>query len=583
MSKGKKGERRAHRRGRAKRGSGPAPQRVLQDHLRQGKRFVPPMLPFFEGINRGAPEIDWIRWALPELLWIGLLADRFGPHDAAATTEALISAAAKAASPELNQRTFCLASDYRDLEGAVRDTITRELADDVRRRISEALAPFVKFYPAFPMAWLVGRGSLETASAGMEALDVIASCVQGLFDRRGRKAMFVQTTAFYGFVQSGRIKFSTSCPPPDINVILEQPDSDEGKKAAAFVRASLNGTVMPLATGSEWSKVFWKHGRSLTACRIPTWETPAFDRATVTAAALVGAKFRQEAMREVADLAEAFPSDLAAPRRPEVLLGLLQRQAEMASDLAALPFLSTFPWGEMALRAMCETLIRLSWFAKRDSADDYDWFVDYGLGQEKLHIEHLKRLLEENPERPDHSFVETEIKDRGRWLDVQRYGFLQAVDVGSGTNDKDLRKMAEDAGCADERALIFQPFSAVVHGHWNCLERENLVPCGSPLHGVHRLPAASPRPLRPEMTASAVRMYADCYEIVARVAGRGGSRSAAVERWFAAEFPASDDEPSADAAGAPPVAEPQAPSDASPETQVECRREDGADRGPSRR
>jgi len=49
-------------------------RRVLADHQRRGKRFLPP----FSYLLGGFPEFAWVDRPLPELLWLGLLHKSYG-------------------------------------------------------------------------------------------------------------------------------------------------------------------------------------------------------------------------------------------------------------------------------------------------------------------------------------------------------------------------------------------------------------------------------------------------------------------------------------------------------------------------
>jgi hypothetical protein len=245
-----------------------------------------------------------------------------------------------------------------------------------------------------------------------------------------------------------------------------------------------------------------------------------------------GTRFARAVFMEVDQLAEAFPPDAQNPRRVEVLLGLLQRQSQIAADMARMLPLTMSPWAEMGQRAMAETLIRLKWLAAQDNPENYEWFVNYGLGQEKLYIEHLKTLLEDGGQRTDHDEIKAEIEARESWLSDQRFAWLQEVDIGGGTHDKDLRKLAEEAGCADLRNLVFQPMSSVVHGHWNSIAHQNLKLCANPLHGTHRRPYEYTRPIRLAVVAAVLDLYAESYSVVSTLAGADSADSAAVEAWY---------------------------------------------------
>ncbi|MCI0662551.1 MAG: DUF5677 domain-containing protein [Acidobacteria bacterium] len=318
---------------------------------------------------------------------------------------------------------------------------------------------------------------------------------------------------------------------PDINLISDYPETDPSKSMGARVRAALNVFFRP-TTGSEWARAFWERGRHISQCQDLKWEVPMPNATALMEANKAGTRFARAVAVEVDQLAEKFPPDAQNPRRVEVLLGLLQRQSQIAADMARMLPLTMSPWAEMGQRAMAETLIRLKWLAAQDDPEKYEWFINYGLGQEKLYIEHLKTLLVDGERRTDYHEIKGQIEARESWLNDQRFAWLQEVDVGGGTHDKDFRKLAEEAGCTDLRNLVFQPLSSVVHGHWNSIARQNLKLCGNPLHGTHRRPYEYARPISLAVVADVLELYAESYSVVSTLAGAKSTDSAAVEAWY---------------------------------------------------
>lgn len=339
--------------------------------------------------------------------------------------------------------------------------------------------------------------------------------------------MEIQACAMFSILTTGSLKVHEV---PDLNLICEYPKTDASRLMGSQIRAHLNFFLIH-ATGSTWAMTFWERGRRISQCLDLKWEVPMPNTTALTEANKAGTRFARAVAMEVGQLAETFPPDAQDPRRVEVLLGLLQRQSLIAADMARMPPLTVSPWAEMGQRAMAETLIRLKWLAAKDAPENYEWFVNYGLGQEKLYIEHLKTLLE-GEQRADHDQIKAEIEARESWLNEQRYSWLQEVDVGGGTHDKDLRQLAEEAGCKDLRNLVFQPMSSDVHGHWNSIARHNLKMCANPLHGTHRLPYEYARPIHIEVVADMLDFYADSFKVVSTLAGSESTDSAAVNAWY---------------------------------------------------
>jgi hypothetical protein len=378
------------------------------------------------------------------------------------------------------------------------------------------------------MAWLVRETDLEGITGGADGLEEIKRLLHDVRSRRDRPAMEIQVCAMFSIVATGSLIMHDM---PDLNLISDYPETDPSRLMGARVRAALN-VFLGRATGSGWAKAFWERGRRISPCQDLRWEVPMPNPTALMKANQTGTRFARAASVEVSQLADKFEPDAQSPRRVEVLLGLLQRQGQIAADMARMLPLTMSPWAEMGQRAMAETLIRLKWLAAQDDPANYEWFVNYGLGQEKLYIEHLKTLLDDVEQRTDHDEVKAQIKARESWLNGQRFAWLQEVDVGGGTHDKDLLKLAKEAGCTDLRNLIFQPMSSLVHGHWNSIARHNLKLCANPLHGVHRLPYEYARPIRLEVVAAALDLYAASYSVVSTLTGAESTDSAAVKAWY---------------------------------------------------
>lgn len=178
-----------------------------------------------------------------------------------------------------------------------------------------------------------------------------------------------------------------------------------------------------------------------------------------------------------------WPLDLSHYEIHEVIGALLARQVTLATQLAQAPSIWNGHIAPLILRTMTDAYINLAWIFV-DPADRARKFILYGLGQEKLEIEHRKALLE-----ADGKDVESDpvIKFKEKWLNSQRFEFLTEVNIGSWSG-VDTRTMAEDAGCLDFYRHSYTPFSAATHNMWHHVGRSNLMMCSNPLHRLHKIP-----------------------------------------------------------------------------------------------
>jgi len=142
---------------------------------------------------------------------------------------------------------------------------------------------------------------------------------------------------------------------------------------------------------------------------------------------------------------------------------------------------------------MVDVHITFAWILK-EPLDRSRKFILYGLGQEKLYLEHLRASIKEDGEDPeDHSI--TQIIEE--WINSQRFTFLTDVNVGSWSG-LSTRTMAQEADCMDLYRYTYTPFSSSAHSTWNHIAKYNLQPCLNPLHRHHMVPVDSDAPIDPD-------------------------------------------------------------------------------------
>lgn len=197
--------------------------------------------------------------------------------------------------------------------------------------------------------------------------------------------------------------------------------------------------------------------------------------------------YTQMVRAELSERWEKWQLDLVNREMYEVVGSLMARQVTLATQLASAPMIWNSHIAPMTLRAMTEVYITLAWVFC-DPMDRAQKFILYGLGQEKLQIEHRKADLEALGLDPDDDPL---IKTMEAWINSQRYTFLTEVNVGSWSG-LDVRSMAQEANCADLYNFAYVPFSAATHSMWQHVSRYNLITCTNPLHGYHRTPIDPP-------------------------------------------------------------------------------------------
>ena len=127
---------------------------------------------------------------------------------------------------------------------------------------------------------------------------------------------------------------------------------------------------------------------------------------------------------------------------------------------------------------MTDVHITLSWILL-DAKTRARQYIDYGLGQAVLQLEHRKKLLEAADEDSKEGLKEF-ITAQESWINAQKWSFLINVNVGAWSG-KNARQMAEEAGILDFYNYVYTPFSQCIHSTWDHIGRYNSHPSYSPL------------------------------------------------------------------------------------------------------
>jgi hypothetical protein len=182
--------------------------------------------------------------------------------------------------------------------------------------------------------------------------------------------------------------------------------------------------------------------------------------------------------RELRIRCEAYIPDFRMPEVFNVLTALLARQATLAIQFASAPQLWNWHSAPLFLRAMTDVHITLSWILL-DPKTRARQYIDHGLGQAVLELEHRKKQLESAPEHRKEEMNDV-IRADEAWINTQRWSFLVEVNVGAWSG-KTTREMAEESGILDFYNYVYTPFSQGAHSTWHHVGRFNSAPSESPL------------------------------------------------------------------------------------------------------
>jgi hypothetical protein len=240
-----------------------AKKKPLTGYKQEGKRFIPPMkqLPQME-------EASFVDDLLPELIWLGLIHERKSYQFGARALEAVVEVAKKWPEPE-KPTNLALQSAYAKMPTAQKNEIldawkARGFLDDIQH----ALAPLVLLYDGFSLAF-VGPPTNQISQEVL--IQRIRDCVGNHMDRRETPAIVLYGTMLLTRLAAGKIKIASHIDFPDLNAVIEKPGSDEAKRAAGFIRASVMAEVGFLELAHDWAQYFWNRGAELSPCELPEW------------------------------------------------------------------------------------------------------------------------------------------------------------------------------------------------------------------------------------------------------------------------------------------------------------------------
>lgn len=193
--------------------------------------------------------------------------------------------------------------------------------------------------------------------------------------------------------------------------------------------------------------------------------------------------FIKQARLELEERWKKWTIDISENEIHEVIGALLARQVTLARQMAECPPIWNGHIAPIILRAMADVYISLAWVLK-DPLDRSRKFILYGLGQDKLQLEHRKAQIgDRDPTAQEKMMIEA----TETWINSQRFTFLTEVNIGSWSGIP-TRQMAEEADCLDFYNYVYTPFSACAHSMWHHVARYNLRQCINPLHQYHHVP-----------------------------------------------------------------------------------------------
>lgn len=444
----------------------------LEDHVRQGKRLIPPLATLPNGRS-----MSWAGDALNEVLWAALIRANTDQKETLALFRYLVSNARE--NLENRQETFLTHSVLSTFSDNQFDIWVRPLLEN--KKIKDLLSSLL-FIDCLPdiRHWQRHLNLPEPEQHSQYLTKAISACL----DHQSQESTDIRWLKLvYFIVVCERLHI----PEHFVEELRLYPDYGDQRAVRPSIR-SLEMSLRTIPAGQNvigevpvslvdkipkpWGEDFWAECLKKTPC-IP--------------GKFIGGKqdFNQEYMDQFLDiyrkLSEHFLSTLtttSTDSRKDSTFGIVFYCINLGVEVAR-SRLTSSAGGRILLRTVVEGLITLKYLSLKDDTTIWQQFRNYGTGQSKLSF--LKNLREENLP----SFVNLE--DLQQYANEDYWQEFTEINLKS-WSQLNLREMSEEAGIKNFYDKYYDWSSGFVHGHWGAIRDTCFRICLNPAHRYHRIP-----------------------------------------------------------------------------------------------
>jgi len=234
--------------------------KILSDHKQVGKKLLPPFLHSFPGQFNESP---YLYKVLPEIIWQGFLNDKYGIKESVEITLYLLNTIREATNLEKG-KFFCFISNFETLDEKQIDKIlSRLFLNGNYKKLTEAIQPFITVFPECPLKKILYNAIPEYSE---NDLQYVKNVMNKLLNKTGKETTLILANTIYCANQMGILHVTKDSCFLHMDEVVNYPDTEESKKIASFLRASINPFVVNdtfVFQNSDWSKYFWNRAYKL--------------------------------------------------------------------------------------------------------------------------------------------------------------------------------------------------------------------------------------------------------------------------------------------------------------------------------
>lgn len=228
--------------------------KILSDHKQVGKKLLPPFLHSFPGQFNESP---YLYKVLPEIIWQGFLNDKYGIKNSVEITMYLLNTINDATHLEKG-KLFCFISNFETLnEKQIDKILSHFFLNDNYKKLVEAITPFINVFPECPLNKILYNAISEYSENDLQYVKYITN---KLLNKTSKEATLILANTIYCANQMGVLHVTKDSCFLHMDEVINYPDTEESKKIASFLRASINPFVDNdtfVFQNSHWSKYFW--------------------------------------------------------------------------------------------------------------------------------------------------------------------------------------------------------------------------------------------------------------------------------------------------------------------------------------
>jgi hypothetical protein len=238
-------------------------KKVLQDHLRIGKKLIPPLL------SHGSfQDVSWVDFMIPELIWIALLNREYGKQRGAEITRLYIKTLIEQF-PK-NKLNFGFLSTLEQLNSTELGTLHGEL-DRIKilPYLKSSYLGFIQIYPMCPLKFVFKDQTL-TSNIDEGYLSEFKILLKILYDKTSIESTFTIGNLVYSLIVNGILHITENSSMTRLPELKDYPKTDISKMIASANRATINFMFGDdiYQKNNDWVPYFWNRGIEIENCKI---------------------------------------------------------------------------------------------------------------------------------------------------------------------------------------------------------------------------------------------------------------------------------------------------------------------------